>query len=687
MSASWPEKRQILTTEVERVDGPAKVAGRARYSYDIHFSNLLHGAILRSPHAAANILSIDLSPAQNMPGVKAAMVIEKDKKRVRYAGEEIAAVAAETPDIAADALRAIKVEYEVLPHVVHAETARAEGAARVFEKYENAAEPKVKTEGDAQKAFAEAAAVVEGEFRTQVQIHACLETHGLTAKWEGDELTVWASTQGIFSVREGLAKNLGIPESKVRCICEAMGGGFGSKFGPGVEGGAAARLARDAGAPVKMMLDREAEFLAVGNRPSTIQKLRLAADAEGKLTAFSCDGYGTAGFSGGGSSGGGGGGVAWPAPYIYSVPNFSVSIAGIATNTGAGRAFRAPQHPPASFGMESMMDLLAYKLGMDPLEFRMKNDTSEIRQREYKLGAEKFGWKEKYHAPGAGEGAVKRGVGVASATWGGGGRGTKADATINSDGSVEVRCGTQDLGTGARTLVAIVAAETLGLRPEQIIARIGDTNFPPSGGSGGSTTSASVAPAIRDACEKALAALTEKVGAEGTWKERTAKLGLESITAQGEWREGLSGSGVGGVQFAEIEVDTETGKIRVLHITCIQDCGLVVNKLAAVSQANGGIIQGIGFALYEERVMDEATGRMLNADFETYKLPNIADIPTLDVTYLDMPERGVIGLGEPVHIPTASAIANAVHNALGVRVYELPMTPARVLVALKKARA
>ncbi len=680
---AWPAEMKVLSTDVPRVDAPFKVDGRAKFAYDIQFPNLLYGRILRSPHASASIRSIDVEKARTLAGVKGVVILAAQGTRVRFAGEEIAAVAAVSKQVADDALGLIQVDYEVLPHVVNVEAARAPGAPKVFEKAENVGTSNTKGKGNVGQAFAEAAATVEGEFRTPVQLHACLETHGLTAKWDGDELTVWASTQGISSVREDLASHLGIPLSKLRCICDVMGGGFGSKFGAGVEGGVAAKLAREANAPVKMLLDRKAEFLAVGNRPNTVQKLKLGASQDGKLLAFQCDGYGTGGLSGGSQSEGGGGGVAWPAPYIYPVPNAATNIVRVLTNTGAGRAFRAPQHPPASFGMESMMDLLAYKMGLDPLEFRQRNDPNEHRQEEYRVGAERFGWKDKYHLPGqGGPGPLRRGVGLACANWGSGGSGTKAECQIHPDGSVEVKCGTQDLGTGSRTVVAIVAAETFGLRPDQITARIGDTNFPASGGSGGSTTTPSVAPAIRVACVNALNALNAKVGEDGTWQQRCGRLGLESVVEQGAWQPGLSSSGVGGVQFAEVEVDVETGQVRVVHVTCVQDAGIIVNRLAATNQAHGGLICGIGYALFEERVMDEQSGLMLNPSFDTYKIPNLADIPTIDVHFLDQPSRGVLGLGEAVHIPAAAAIANAVHNAIGVRVYELPMTPARVLAAL-----
>jgi xanthine dehydrogenase YagR molybdenum-binding subunit len=253
---------------------------------------------------------------------------------------------------------------------------------------------------------------------------------------------------------------------------------------------------------------------------------------------------------------------------------------------------------------------------------------------------------------------------------------------------VVVRCGTQDLGTGTRTLISIVAAEALGLTPEQITVKLGDTNFPPSGGSGGSTTAASVSPAIWDACENVLTQLQQKSGLTevrgSQWPAACKKLGVQALTVQGKWREGLSSSGANGVQFAEVEVDTETGFVRVKKILCVQDCGLIVNTLTTTSQVNGGIIASIGYGLYEQRIMDRDTGVVLNPNFETYKLPNIADVPPIEVILMDMPERGVIGIGEPVTVPTASAIANAVANALGVRVSSLPITPDKVLGALGK---
>lgn len=687
---SWPEKRDVIGSKTLRVDGPAKVTGRALYASDVQPDGWLYGMILRSKWPKARVAKINLEPALKMPGIRAAVLRSEGERTVRYYGEELAAVAGTSKQACLDALRVIQVDAKPLPFVVRENDAKEEGAPRVWEDAPNLSKPHVHEQGEVDKAFGECAAVVEGFFTTPVQLHHPLETHGNTVSYTDEEVTAWASTQGTFSVRDGLADHLNLQHSQVRVICEYMGGGFGSKLGAGVESGLAARLSKAAKAPVKLMLTRFDEALAVGNRPSSFQKVKLGAGADGKLLAYELESYGTAGIGSGPATEAGGGGAGFPAPYIYEVPNVRVKQAAVAVDAGSARAFRAPGHPPASFGMESILDDLAVKLNLDPLELRLKNDHSEIRHKEYQLGAERFGWKAKYKKPGSSPGPVKTGVGCAGATWGGGGHGTQAQAQINPDGSVEIRCGTQDIGTGTKTVIAVVAAEVFGLKPDQIQVHVGDTRYPPSGGSGGSTTAASVSPAIFDCCTRALQELQTQTGVSeprAHWFEACKKLGTHPLVAGGRWQEGLSGSGVGGVQFAEVEVDTETGFVKVKKVTCVQDCGLVVSKLTAESQVNGGIIMGLGYALYEERVMDALSGVVLNPNFETYKLTALADTPEIDVILLDMPERGVIGLGEPVTIPTASAIANAVANALGVRVPSLPITPARVLAALGKVKA
>jgi xanthine dehydrogenase YagR molybdenum-binding subunit len=687
---AWPEKRNYIGSHAKRIDAPPKVTGAAKYSSDVQPDGWLYGMILRSKWPKAKVTKIDLEKAKQVPGIKAAILVREGERTVRYYGEELAAVAGTSKQACLDALRAIQIEAKELPFVVREEEAKDESAPRVWDDVANLSKPRVNEKGEVDKAFEECAAVVEGFYTTPVQLHHPLETHGNTISVTDEGVMAWSSTQGISSVRDGLAGNLKIPQSQVHVITEFMGGGFGSKFGPGVEGGLAAKLSQAAKAPVKLMLTRFDEALAVGNRPSSFQKIKLGAKSDGTLHAFELESFGTAGIGSGGSSEGGGGGAEFPAPYIYKVPNVRSKQSGVNINAGSARAFRAPGHPTASFGMESIMDALAAKMDIDPVELRIKNDPSEVRQKEYKLGAERFGWKEKYKKPGGSTGPVKTGVGCAGATWGGGGSGTKAEAQINPDGSIEIRCGTQDLGTGSKTVIALVAADLLGLKPEQITVRVGDTRFPSSGGSGGSTTTASVAPAIYDVCTKALDELQKQSGIEdargANWTAACKKLGVNPLNISGQWQRGLSSSGAGGVQFAEVEVDTETGFTKVKKITCVQDGGLIVSKLTCESQVNGGILMGIGYALYEERIMDRTSGVVLNPNFETYKLIGLGDAPEIDILLLDMPERGVIGIGEPVTIPTAAAVANAVANALGVRVNSLPITPWRVLDALGKLK-
>jgi xanthine dehydrogenase YagR molybdenum-binding subunit len=689
--SSWPKDPKYISSENLRVDAYEKVTGKAEYAYDVHPKGCLYGRILRSRWPAARIESVDLSAARKMPGVRAVMLVQDAPRTTRYYGQEIAAVAAETTEQCEDAIRAIKIKAKPLSFVVDPVDSLQPGAPEVFEGQQNTSKSKTRNKGKVGQAMENADTVVELTVSTQVEVHHPLETHGNTIDAAGDEITAWASTQGITSVRNGLSKAMDVPNSKVRVISEYMGGGFGAKLGSGVEATVCAKLSKKAGAPVKLMLSRAENHLAVGNRPSSYQHIKLGADKSGKLVAYELDSFGSAGYASGGKTAAGGGGAGFPAPYVYKIPASRTSQVGVAINAGSARAFRAPGRPAASFGMESAIDELAVKMGIDPLELRILNDSHEIRSKQWAIAGERFGWKKKYKQPGSSPGAIKTGVGCAGSEWGGGGRGTTAEVEIAPDGTVEVRCGTQDLGTGTKTSITVVAAETLGLPLEMIVARVGDTRYPPSGGSGGSTTSASVCPAVKIACENALEALRKASGmddiAAANWKKACGRLSPNPLVVQGEWQKGLSGKGTGGVQMAEVEVDTETGFVKVKKVTCVQDCGLLINQLTAESQANGGIIMGIGYALYEDRVLDPLTGVALNPNFETYKLPTMADMPEIDVQFQNMPERGVIGIGEPVTIPTAAAIANAVANAIGVRVLSLPITPDKVLNALNKVPA
>ena len=710
--ASWGEasESRLIGKRISRLSGADKVTGKAKYTFDINRPGMLYGRILRSEVAHAQITALNLSEAEALPGVKAVIPLTEPGKRIRYHGDEIAAVAAETAEIAADALKLIQVDYEELPFVVDVEEAMQEDAPQIREDWPgNQSKPGVREAGDLEAGFAQADVEVEATYHAAVQTHVCLETHGHVAEWDDDgNLTVWASTQAVFGTRRDFARHFNIPENKVRVITEHMGGGFGSKFGPGAEGRAVAELARKAGKPVKLMLTRAAEHLVSGNRPSMTQHVRAGATKAGKLIAYDLRGYGTGGFAGG---------AGFTGPYVYHVPNYRAEKFAVAINAGNARALRAPGHPQGAFAMDSLMDELADALGLDPLAFRrMNGDDNErrnrIRQQEYTIGAQEIGWHRRNAVPGSGEGPVKRGIGMGCGLWGGGGGGgTHVRVAIRPDGSVEAVTGTQDIGTGIRTVIAIIVAEEFGLQPEDIEVKVGDTAPElPSGGSGGSQTIGSVAPVIKTAAIAAKQKLFEKVApqlqttpeelraSDGkiyvasdrmktvTWQQAAGQLGMETISEDGVWDEELRVGDVAGVQFVEVEVDTETGIVKPIKIVAVQDCGMVVNRLTTESQINGAVIMGLSYALFEDRIMDPQTGRQSNANLEDYKVAGTMEIPEIVAIAYDT-ERKVTGIGEPPTIPTAGAIANAVHNALGVRIRELPITPDKVLKALAEQKA
>jgi xanthine dehydrogenase YagR molybdenum-binding subunit len=702
---SWPEKPALLGTPIKRLDGPDKVTGRARYSYDINRPGMIYGKVVRSPYPHARVVSVDLAAAQKAPGVKAAMVYREPGTQVMYQGDPVAAVAADTEERARDAARLVRVRYEPLPHLANVEQAMAADAPPVFPNGNVRAGARDET-GDLAAGFANAAHTVDETYSTHVITHVCLETHGCVCEWDGEKLTAWISTQAVIQSAQQFAQALGIPQSNVHCITQYMGGGFGSKFGPDAQGIICAKLAKQANAPVKLMLDRKEEHLDTGNRPSATAHIRAGVSSDGTLTAFEADSWGT---------GGAGAPSGFPLPYIYNFPNRKRVHKDVYINAGLQRAMRAPGHPQGCFLTEILMDELADHVKMDPVAFRLRNlppaGPNAMWAQYFRDGAKRFGW-DKRHATGdPTPGPIKTGIGVSAHRWGGAGRGSHAHVDILSDGTAVVKCGTQDIGTGTRTIVAIVAAETFGLPVSGVKVEIGDSTLPFSGGSGGSTTAASVTPAIRVACIDALDALFAKVAptlgvppadlvADGgrihvkgnaskgvSWKDACKLIGTEPIAVDGQWQDGLSGAGTSGVQFAEASVDIETGIVRVTRILAMQDCGLIVDKLTAESQAYGGVIAAINFALFEDRILDRVTGQMVNPNMEWYLLAGMSDVPNIDIVLNNMPERGVIGIGEPPTVSTASAIANAVRNATGATIRSLPLHPHKVLAAIEQVRA
>jgi xanthine dehydrogenase YagR molybdenum-binding subunit len=691
-----------------RVDALLKVTGRARYTADVRRPGMLHAAVFRCPHPAASCKGIQAEDLRARPGVKAAWVA--DKQSFRYQGEEVAAVAAETLQQARDAIAGLDSSMEARPAVWDCTEAAKDGAPTVFDDRPNAVKPGVREKGDVEAAMAtEGAAIVDMEFRTRVQTHSCLETHGVVCEWRDGDLHCWASTQGVMAVREGLAHSLDLPASQVHVICEHMGGGFGSKLGPVPFGVIAAELSREAGRPVRLMLDRTEEHLATGNRPDAVIHIRGAAAKDGTLLAIDHRGYGSPGA-------GRGAGTGRAVENIYAPQARRVSDQDVRTHTGPAAPMRAPGHPQALFAYEQVIDELAHRIGMDPVVFRTRNDDHPFRPAQFEEGARRIGWANRT-PPGSGRGPVKSGLGCSGSIWYDfSGPGAVVTVRVSPDASVEVICGTQDIGTGTRTVMAVVAGEELGLPPGDLRIRTGHSDDPLGPQSGGSITTPTLSPAVRTAAYRARVKLAplaarlldapedEVAPHGGRWQvvgapersvpfaEVAAALGATPLEVQGERLFRFAGldSRIAGCQFAVVDVDTETGSIAVRRVVAVHDCGRVLSPLTARSQINGGVIQGISYALFEERVLDPNDGRMLNANLEQYKIAGARDVPEIDIVLWDaepgFTNTGAMGLGEPPVIPTAAAVANAVYNATGVRVRELPMTPMRVLAALDAAR-
>lgn len=708
---SWPakEKRKLIGKRISRLDGPDKATGRAKYGSDISRPGMLYGAILTCPHAHARVTSIDTSEAEKMSGVTTVQVVSGPGTECQWAGTEIAAAAATTEQGVYDALRKIKVQYEVLPHFVKDEDLEGAGSRAKAAGEE--------LTGDPDKAFQEADVTHEGYYGVPVILHSCLEAHGQVIQWKGDRIDYWCSSQNVSGLRGDLATGLKVPATQVHVHQDHVGGGFGSKFSADRWGPIGAQLSKASGGrPVKLFLDRATELSLAGCRPSAYAKIKLAAKKDGTITGWQSESWATGGFTGGGMA---------PIPYVFTeIPNRKKNHKAVSVNAQSQRAWRAPNHQQACYITQCAMDDLAAKLSMDPLELFMKNcdytGRAEVYRAQFQKAAELIEWKRRWHPRGdPSPGPVKRGLGLACHTWGGAGHPSQCRTNIHPDGSVEVELGSQDLGTGTRTVIAQVAAESLGLPVNAVKVKIGESDYPTSGASGGSTTVGGVSSSTRkstlNALEKLFAVVAPALGTTPdqleatdsriqvkgnstkalTWKAACRRLGTQTITEMGENNprrtDGLNTGGVGGVQFADVSVDTETGIVKINKIVAVQDCGLIINSKTADSQCFGGIIMaGVCGALYEERIMDAQTGRQLNADMDFYKLAGIGDIGQIVVELNMEPEhdsRGVVGLGEPPAIAGVAAIANAVTNAIGVRVTNVPLTPDRILDALERRNA
>lgn len=704
---AWPgpDRRKNIGARISRLDGPVKTTGVAKYSYDMNLDGMLYAKLYQSPHAIAKVTAVDMSEAEAMPGIEG-VYVERDRRGelpdITYAGDIICAIAGTSEEAVDEALTKVKVSYSDIgsPQMNDNDPSLTSGR------------PQEKEQGDPDAGFAEADVVSEGTYGLACITHACLEPHGQVTEFKDGELYVWPSTQNVSGLAGGLTRAAEVPADQIHVDCQYMGGGFGSKFGADKWGNIGAILSKQTGKPVKLMLERDQEHKVAGHRPSAFGTVKIGVKKDGTITAWDSDIWG---------SGGMGNFRMPPLPYVFTgIENYRTLGRGIKVNRGAPRAWRGPNHPQAALITMCALDDAAHAAGMDALSFFKKNlhltDRQDVYAEELDKAAEMIDWKGKWHARGDKSGGAKRrGLGLSIHTWGGQGGSSECAVTINPDGSVVGRSGTQDLGTGTRTVVAIVMSDTLGLPVDKVRIEIGKNSLPASGASGGSTTVGGVSASTRDAATQALNVLLEKVAPElgvaadkleawdgriqeignsskgMSWEEACSLLGGMSVTKQGSnpTTDGtaLTTGGVGGCGMADVTVDIETGVVTINEFASVQDCGLIIDEKTGDSQVYGGTIMGITYALYEETIYDPATGAMLNPDFEFYRLAGLADVGKIKVHLMRGPkyeDRGVIGIGEPVVLSQGAAISNAVTNAIGVRVPELPLTPDRVLDAISK---
>ena len=711
----WPAGPQaVVGRDAIRMDAPERVRGQARYTADVRLPGMLHAAVLRSPYAHARVRRIDIAPALALPGVHAALGPGEARgleDEAGYCGAAIAAVGADTFEQAQRAVEAIEIEWEQLDVVLDPEEA--------VRRNRLTAEPSRYERGDFERALASADVVVEGTYRTAVVLHNSLETHQAVCQWVGDTLEVYISTQYIWGIRDEVATELGLPADKVRVVCEYMGGGFGAKNDPGEYTFIAAELAKRTRRPVRCALTRREENTAAGNRNATIQKLTAAARNDGTIVALGGEFINAVGWSGWSAMTDG------PMQMLYACDNVRTIRYGARINTPPMKAFRAPGFTEGTFGLECVIDELAAKLELDPLELRRRNYASSNDGKPfssknlmecYELAQRH--WDRRDEVRARSNDTWKYGVGMASQIWfGGGGPPSYAWIRVGSDGRATVVTAMQDIGTGTRTAMAQIAAEELGLPLGRVEVALGDTARGPYATlSAGSSTTPSVGPAVRAAAADARRQILEIAAQRYHLEERVldiengvvsssdgnlstpleSLLGLlEDAQILGKGARGPNPTGMSvltfGIQVVEVGVDVETGEVRVERVAAIHDVGRVVNPLGARSQVEGGIIQGIGHTLSEQRLHDPESGRILTTTLDAYRMPTIADVPEIVAEFVDRPDEhltnlGAKGLGEPPIVPLAAAIANAIRDATGADVRELPISREELLRALEAAR-
>lgn len=719
-----------------RLEAREKVTGAAVYAADVRHEGQLEGVILRSPHAHARVISVELDRARALPGVRAAVELLGEERRVRYVGQEVAAVAATDRPTAEQALAVVRVRYEQLPAVIGAVAARRDGAPVVYSGLRK--KPPTSGEGPlslarwhgnvrgpsgafsrrarrARRVIAEAREradplLVEGRWLTAAQVHTALEPHACVARWEADRLQVHVSTQAAGRLADQISERFGLAREQVHLVAEHVGGGFGAKQNLTPETVAAIELARRAGAPVRVALRRGEEMSIAGHRPRGEIDLALVASRSDGPRALQVRAYGDAGVSAGSQ-------IAIFCRMIYPAPAKELKDYDVVNHMPPGVPFRGPGAPLACWALEQAVDEAAHRLGEDPIGLRRRWDPHPQRQRLYSWAEKLALWRDRQPS-GSQQGRFRRGVGVAAANWLYMYQ-TNCQVEVGvQDGRLFVATGAQDIGTGIRSVLAATVAGGFDLDPAEVEVRIGDSRLVRGPTSGGSSATATVVPAALAAVADLRSRLIASVGPDSPSSDLDWAAVLAaapdlvaradrpdddpSVPGAGRPLEGTGLAGrltekilrrsiklgvgrgyTGAVHVSEVEVDTRLGRIRVLRAAGGIGAGRVAAPELARSQCYGGVIQGVGYALYEQRQDDSRSGIVLSAGLEDYRIPGIADTPEIEIHFdeegFEHVPGGGVGLGEISTVAVAASIGNAVHNATGWRPYELPIRPDRVL--------
>ena len=737
---STPQYSKIIGASLSRIDGPLKTTGSAQYAADYHFPRMVYAVPVCATIANGKIRSLDTSAAEKMPGV--VLVLHHgnigplyrvsgrgrnsedrppfEDEVIYYWGQYIALAVAETFQQAQAAAAAVQVAYDEQKPNVSTDLSG-----------DTVAPPHTESKrGDVEAGFNSAAVKVDETYSTPAETHNPMEMHATTAVWDGNKFTLYESSQGVMNHLSVMSQVLGVPKENIEIVSKFIGSGFGGKLFPWPHSALTATASRRLNRPVKLMVSRKMMFSNVGHRPRTQQHMRLSATKEGKLVSLEQhyrnhtsltdnirENCGEA------------------TPFLYSVPNLHVTSALVRRNVGTPTPMRGPGAVPGLFALESAMDELAIKLNMDPVQFRLANDTlideeknKPFSSRHYKecleVGAEKFGWSKRTPAVGSmRKGDLILGWGVAGASWGAGRGACEVSVMLKADGSAYVSCGTQDIGTGTYTVFAQIVSDRTGIPVEKIEVVLGNSSLTPGPTSGGSTATATVVPAIAAATDdaiKTLIAMAVKApgspfehqtpdslvmsggrlcvkghGAEsGTPFQDVLKMS-KAAYASGDGKTGGLGSDTKardysthsfGVQFVEVEWDPGIAKLRVSRVVSVVDGGRIINMKTATNQMAGAIVMGVGMGLFEQTIYDPRNGHAVNDNFADYVVPTSADSPEIEVAFLNIPdplmgEYGVRGIGEIGLAGVAPAITAAVYHATGVRVRELPVRVEDLLMA------